>query len=234
MKKTTYILVAVVVLVILVAIAGFFFYREYSEKLNVAKDGEGVVNSALFKCADNKSIQAIFFKDRVELTLSDGRNMLLPQAVSASGARYANTDESFVFWNKGDTAFVTEGNATTFADCTVASPTTDAGNSNQIANPASVNCTEKGGTSTIETRGDGSQYGLCYFDDNRACEEWAMLQGNCPVGGVKTTGFDTIDQKFCAWSGGQTLAVPNSVCTLKDGTKCSTLDFYNGDCPVYK
>jgi len=28
---------------------------------------------------------------------------------STSGARYANKDETFVFWNKGDTAFVTEG-----------------------------------------------------------------------------------------------------------------------------
>jgi membrane-bound inhibitor of C-type lysozyme len=28
---------------------------------------------------------------------------------AASGARYANKDETFVFWNKGDTAFVTEG-----------------------------------------------------------------------------------------------------------------------------
>ena len=33
----------------------------------------------------------------------------MPQAMSASGARYANKDETFVFWNKGDTAFVTEG-----------------------------------------------------------------------------------------------------------------------------
>jgi len=30
-------------------------------------------------------------------------------AMSASGARYANKDETFVFWNEGDTAFVTEG-----------------------------------------------------------------------------------------------------------------------------
>jgi membrane-bound inhibitor of C-type lysozyme len=29
--------------------------------------------------------------------------------MSGSGARYANADESFVFWNKGDTAFITEG-----------------------------------------------------------------------------------------------------------------------------
>ena len=47
--------------------------------------------------------------DSVELKLSDGRSLKIPQAMSGSGARYANTDESFVFWNKGDTAFITEG-----------------------------------------------------------------------------------------------------------------------------
>jgi membrane-bound inhibitor of C-type lysozyme len=39
--------------------------------------------------------------------------------ISGSGARYANADESIVFWNKGDTAFITEGadDAMTFEDC---------------------------------------------------------------------------------------------------------------------
>jgi len=100
----------------------------------------------------------------------------------------------------------------------------------QLANPASVNCTKVGGNLVIQKRGDGGEYGLCYFEDNRACEEWALFRADCPVGGVKTTGFDTIDQKYCAWSGGQTFAVPNSVCTFKDGKKCFTLDFYNGKC----
>jgi membrane-bound inhibitor of C-type lysozyme len=39
--------------------------------------------------------------------------------LSGSGARYANKDESFVFWNKGDTAFITEGASgeETYSDC---------------------------------------------------------------------------------------------------------------------
>jgi len=99
-----------------------------------------------------------------------------------------------------------------------------------IANPASVNCTKVGGNLTIEKNGTGGEYGLCYFEDNRACEEWALLRGDCSLGGMKTTGYDTVDQKYCAWSGGQTFAVPNSVCTFKNGSKCSTIDFYNGKC----
>lgn len=99
-----------------------------------------------------------------------------------------------------------------------------------MANPASTNCVEKGGKVVIQKRPDGGEYGLCYFDDNRACEEWAMMRGDCAVGGVKTTGYDTDAQKFCAWSGGSTLAVADAVCTFKDGSKCSAEAFYNGTC----
>lgn len=102
----------------------------------------------------------------------------------------------------------------------------------KIANPASTNCVAVGGTLKVETLENGGQYGLCYFDDNRACEEWALFHGDCPVGGRKTTGFDTVDQKFCAWRGGETTANINSVCTFKDGTKCPTIDYYKGTCPT--
>ena len=35
-------------------------------------------------------------------SLSDGRKLTLPQAMSASGARYVRQSESVVFWNKGE------------------------------------------------------------------------------------------------------------------------------------
>jgi membrane-bound inhibitor of C-type lysozyme len=83
-----------------------------------AKKATGsIITSVTFSCAGNKTIQALFFADKAELTLSDGRHMLLLQAISASGARYANTDESFVFWNKGNTAFIEESQKITFKDC---------------------------------------------------------------------------------------------------------------------
>jgi membrane-bound inhibitor of C-type lysozyme len=71
-----------------------------------------VPKKATFFCEGDKSIEASFFPgndEGVDLKLSDGRNLSIPHAWSASGARYANADESFVFWNKGNTAFVTEG-----------------------------------------------------------------------------------------------------------------------------
>ena len=112
--------------VILFGLGAYYLYQkptaENSQDETVVMPTSNVINAANFLCAGNKSVQAIFFKDRVELTLSDGRNMLLSQAVSASGARYANTDESFVFWNKGNTAFITEGATTSFQDCAVSAP----------------------------------------------------------------------------------------------------------------
>jgi membrane-bound inhibitor of C-type lysozyme len=80
---------------------------------------ETPVATAVFKCDGGKTIDATFYASSVDLKLSDGRSMKVPQAMSASGARYANKDETFVFWNKGDTAFVTEGKdgKETFSGC---------------------------------------------------------------------------------------------------------------------
>lgn len=75
---------------------------------------------ATFTCGDGKSITATFYPTDdtfVDLVLSDDRSISVPRAMSASGARYAREDESFVFWNKGNTAFVTESGTTTFDDC---------------------------------------------------------------------------------------------------------------------
>lgn len=234
-------LIAIVVLVIVV-FGWLTVKKSAKDQTNLAQTPINQTNvpvveenneiKATFNCQNGSSIQAVFNnqEQNVSLILSDSRSIVLPRAISASGARYANTDESFVFWNKGDTAFIEENGKTTFQDCaTGASETTNNPNVG-IANPASVNCTEKGGQLKMAKKPDGSEYGLCYFEDNRACEEWAMFRGECPIGGVKTTGFDTEAQSFCAWSGGKTLAVENAVCTFSDGSTCLADDFYAGTC----
>jgi membrane-bound inhibitor of C-type lysozyme len=75
---------------------------------------------ATFVCGADKRLNAIFDngpQPGVRLSLSDGREMDLPQVVSASGVRFANGDESFVFWNKGNTAFIEENGKRTYRDC---------------------------------------------------------------------------------------------------------------------
>lgn len=107
-----------------------------------------------------------------------------------------------------------------------------------IANPASLNCGKQGGRSQIEQRPDGGQFGVCYFADNRQCEEWALLRGECPAGGLKVTGYVTPAARYCAITGG-TYAVTaaggqageQGGCTLKNGTKCDAAAYFAGTCP---
>jgi dipeptidase D len=106
-----------------------------------------------------------------------------------------------------------------------------------IANPASENCIQQGGTLSIETRGDDGQYGVCLFEDNQQCEEWAMLRGDCPVGGIKVTGYVTPAARYCAITGG-TYAVTGEAntenetgtCTFKNGAQCDAGDYFDGTC----
>ena len=86
----------------------------------LATDGAQPIATAKYVCDDDKWVEASYFPDKVDLVLSDGRTLSVPQAMSGSGARYANADESFVFWNTGDDAFITEGDPDkpTFANCT--------------------------------------------------------------------------------------------------------------------
>ena len=78
-------------------------------------------NDVRYTCANGRVIEARFILDepgRVKLRLSDGRKLELPQAFAASGARYANAKETFVFWTKGDDAFIVEEEILTYRDCT--------------------------------------------------------------------------------------------------------------------
>lgn len=106
-----------------------------------------------------------------------------------------------------------------------------------IANPASENCIEQGGTLDIQKRGDGGEYGVCLFDDNRQCEEWALLRGDCPVGGLKITGYITPAAQYCVITGGEYAITGDSnsdpeqgTCTFEDGSACDVWDYYNGIC----
>lgn len=84
------------------------------------------IAQATYLCDGSKTIQAAFYKGEehqvgpgempipsgsVKIVLSDGRNFNLAKTISADGGRYANPDESFVFWDKGNTALVLENGA---------------------------------------------------------------------------------------------------------------------------
>ena len=63
----------------------------------------------------------------------------------------------------------------------------------KIANPASVYCEENGGTLKIETAEDGSQGGICLFDDGSYCEEWSYYRQECKPGEII---YNTVDEEM--------------------------------------
>jgi len=96
-----------------------------------------------------------------------------------------------------------------------------------IANPASVYCEDQGGTLVIQQKTNG-EYGVCFFEDNRQCEEWALFRGECPVGGLKVTGWITEEQIYCSITGGE-VDVQNNTCQ-KGEKVCDLADYYNDNC----
>lgn len=111
-------LVALVITIIIIVSAVLYFRSSPSAEKPFA--------SVTYACNAGKSIAVRYYKGeatpaptadlpptlsgKVDLALSDGRTMVLPQTVSADGGRYANADESFVFWAKGNGALVLENN----------------------------------------------------------------------------------------------------------------------------
>lgn len=106
-----------------------------------------------------------------------------------------------------------------------------------LANPASVNCEEKGGASSNRENPLG-QYGVCIFPDGRECEEWAMQYGDCPVGGIEITGYETEAARYCVITGGDYVVTVQSSatgeeqgnCIFRNGKKCDVQDLWAGKC----
>lgn len=107
----------------LVIIAAVGVWYGLSRKDASTTSQEGVRVS--YACRDDKTISATIYPGEAgsveageqpvpggsaKVELSDGRDMTLAQTISASGVRYANSDESFVFWTQGNGALVLENN----------------------------------------------------------------------------------------------------------------------------
>ena len=123
MKKN---LIFIFLIVIILAGAGIWYANNKENKSPSPSPSPSPIAQVIYICNDDKTIDAAFYKGEpkpvepgeppipsgsVKIVLSDRRNLDLPQTISADGARYANSDESFVFWSKGNGALVLEDNA---------------------------------------------------------------------------------------------------------------------------
>jgi membrane-bound inhibitor of C-type lysozyme len=74
-----------------------------------------VISTATYRCDGGKGFTAQY-RDNETVRATFGTKVVeLPQAVSASGARYS--DGSITIFTKGDTAFVEVGNKRLFDNC---------------------------------------------------------------------------------------------------------------------
>lgn len=106
-----------------------------------------------------------------------------------------------------------------------------------MVNPASENCTNSWGTLKIEKIWDWSEIGVCYFDDNKQCEEWALYRNECPLGWVKITGYITEAARYCAIIGWDFKESPTGdnedysnqpwTCTLPNWNAVDVWNLYN-------
>ncbi len=104
-------------------------------------------------------------------------------------------------------------------------------------NPASIFCQDQGGKVEIRDDASGGQVGICIFADGSECEEWALFRGDCPVGGIKITGYITPAAVYCAITAGNYAVTGQSntqqeqgTCTFKNGKVCDVWDLWNEKC----
>lgn len=133
-RTLTWAVIGVIVLAAVLYV--FWLLMPLSLPFNLAptatSTAEAVAHDNTFYCAQAKTLVADFSPQKVALKLSDGRSLALAQTISGSGARYeaTSTGTDIVFWNEGDTAFVTENGTTTYENCIVAKITPVASDKN--------------------------------------------------------------------------------------------------------
>jgi putative hemolysin len=120
-------------------------------------------------------------------------------------------------------------------------PTTGAGAG--IANPASVNCINIGGTLEIKTDATGGQYGMCTFKNGTSCEEWALFRGEgcksgvaaTPTGTTNAVGLANPASVNCEKVGGKVdikkdaTGAEYGMCLFPNGTSCEEWALFRGE-----
>ncbi len=127
-SSTTTKVIAVIVLIVVIAAASYIYMRP-DTPLVMTETGEMVAEVALapsgevieytFACPDGKTFSTSydFGSNALTLKLEGDVTYVLPQAVSASGARYALVDESVVFWEHQGKATVEVGGTAVHQEC---------------------------------------------------------------------------------------------------------------------
>ncbi len=77
----------------------------------------GEENRVLFECAENKSIDAVFTRDILALTLSEGRQIELRSEEVSGKFKYVDSQKKVSFEGSAEEAFLTEEDKITYNHC---------------------------------------------------------------------------------------------------------------------
>ena len=137
--------IGIVILIIVIALLAIVALRKPGAKV----DQPTLVNTVTYMCDNNKQVTAQYYEGAstpstsadtppipggsAVITLADKTKQNLKQTISADGGRYANTDESFVFWSKGNGAMILQNNTQKdYTGCIAVAPNPTGMNLSQI------------------------------------------------------------------------------------------------------
>jgi membrane-bound inhibitor of C-type lysozyme len=135
MNTKTRAILLILLVVLVLAVIAFVVVRSSFPAQKVTTGTSVKPVTASYYCDSGKSITAVYNQGEykpstdtnspptptgsVDLTLSDGRTMTLPQTISADGGRYANSGETIIFWDKGNGLTFTENGQQSYKNCVV-------------------------------------------------------------------------------------------------------------------
>ena len=118
----------------LVLFLSVIFFGNKTKTPTVIEKTSVTTGEANYLCSDGHTLKAVFTKkgevpevipgeppvsnNFVMVSFDKRAYVVLPQSISADGARYSSEDDSYVFWNKGyGVMAVEDGDKTTFRNC---------------------------------------------------------------------------------------------------------------------
>lgn len=203
MQKKSLFTVLMIVLVLILAGAGYFLYKNPGEKSPESSQTPSVSGMSMQSNDDFTETEVNFSKDgnltKGPSELGDegwfltyeepGKPALKAELVfdetSICAINGAKTECGSAEFTQGMRVHIEGDLEENFlfvvglktADASAPDASANAGTG--IANPASTYCVENGGKLEIRTGEDGGQTGYCKLSSGKECEEWAYFRGEC-------------------------------------------------------
>jgi membrane-bound inhibitor of C-type lysozyme len=116
----------------ILALIALFYIERNTKKVPVVQAPVLETNNAVTYYCQQGTLKVSYGEKSASVVFPDGKEINFTQSISADGGRYESG--TTVFWSKGDNAFVTENDKTTFANCVTGDQTTN-GDTNTYINP---------------------------------------------------------------------------------------------------